>query len=120
MVPKRLKEARKSVGMSQEKLSRLVGIKGVNPRSRLSSYEQGRSEPPFELMVKMAKVLGVPEYYFYTIDDAVAREMLGLNCYRMDPQSNPYYYLMSDNRKLREQRDEAIRLLGLVNDCLKG
>lgn len=73
MVPKRLKEARKAVGLSQEKLSELIGIEGVSTRSRLSSYEIGRTEPPFSLVEKIADVLGYPEYYFYTVNDVTAK-----------------------------------------------
>ena len=77
MIPKRLKDARIAAGLSQEQLAQLVGVdEGVNCRSRLSSYEVGRTEPPFSFVVKLAKVLNCPEYYFYTIDDAVAKQQL--------------------------------------------
>jgi transcriptional regulator with XRE-family HTH domain len=64
MIPKRLKDARISNGYTQEQLAELVGIQGANSSSRLSSYEVGRTEPPFSLVVKIANLLDYPEYYF--------------------------------------------------------
>ncbi len=58
MVPKRLKEARMEAGLSQEKLSQLLGVaEGINTRSRFSSYEVGRTEPPFKLVKKSQNFL---------------------------------------------------------------
>ncbi|EFT4045062.1 helix-turn-helix transcriptional regulator, partial [Salmonella enterica] len=56
MVPKRLKEAREAAGLSQEKLSELVGVEGINPRSRMSNYEAGRFAPSFEFVCRVADV----------------------------------------------------------------
>lgn len=54
MVPKRLKEARMEAGLAQAKLSQLLSVEeGVNTRSRFSSYEVGRTEPPFSLVKKL-------------------------------------------------------------------
>ena len=64
MVPKRLKEAREAAGLSQEKLSELIGVEGVNTRSRLSNYEVGRFTPPFDFILRVAKALDYPESYF--------------------------------------------------------
>ncbi|STR94727.1 Helix-turn-helix domain [Hafnia alvei] len=119
MVPKRLKEAREAAGLSQEKLSELVGIEGVNTRSRLSNYEVGRFSPPFDFILRVAKVLGYPEYYFYIVDDDVAENILEIHRNRMNPKDNPHYYILAENKKLREQRDEVQRLLRQLNDCIK-
>lgn len=119
MVPKRLKEAREAVGISQEKLSQLIGVEGINTRSRLSSYEVGRTEPPFNLIVKIAKVLDYPESYFYTIDDDFADNILQFHRNRMSPETNPYYSTLAEAQKLASQRDEARKLVKQLNDCLK-
>ena len=79
MVPKRLKEAREAAGLSQEKLSELVGVEGVNPRSRMSNYEAGRFAPPFEFVCRVADVLGYPEYYFYIVNDVTAKLLLRMH-----------------------------------------
>ncbi|SQA60587.1 transcriptional regulator, y4mF family [Raoultella planticola] len=76
MVPKRLKEARKAAGLSQEKLAQLVDIETVNSRSRISNYESGTFTPPFDFIVRVANVLDYPEGYFYTLDDDFALFML--------------------------------------------
>lgn len=119
MVPKRLKEARMNAGLSQEKLSELIGLEGLNMSSRLSSYEVGRTEPPYNLSVKIAKVLDYPEGYFYTLDDNFAEIILQIHRNRKDPSINPYYNSLVEAKKLSEQRDEAIQLVYQLNACLK-
>ncbi|HHX9043135.1 TPA: helix-turn-helix domain-containing protein [Yersinia enterocolitica] len=119
MVPKRLREAREAAGMSQEKLSQLIDIDGKNSRSRLSSYEVGRTEPPFSLVVKIARLLDYPEYYFYTVDDDMAKNMLEVHRNRVNPEENLQYYTLEENKKLRKQNEEARKLLKQLNECLK-
>lgn len=119
MVPKRLKEARELAGLSQEKLAQLVEIESVNSRSRISNYEAGRFTPPFDFILRVAKVLGYPEYYFYTVDDDVAKNILENHRKVMNCNDNPHYHILIENKKLREQRDEVQRLLSQLNDCMK-
>ena len=40
---------------------------------------QGKHTPDFEMMCKLAKILKVPESYFYTIDDEMAEILLVLS-----------------------------------------
>lgn len=128
MVPKRLKEARMAAGLSQEKLSELLGVEGVNTRSRLSSYEVGRTEPPFRLVQKIAEVLGYPEYYFYIADDVVAQVLLDAHRHKNklnlgsleDRVAHEYQRLIvqrSHANRLLEQLNHDVRML---SDCLKG
>ncbi|WP_411704859.1 helix-turn-helix domain-containing protein [Edaphovirga cremea] len=119
MVPKRLKEAREAAGLSQEKLSELIGVEGVNTRSRLSNYEVGRFTPPFYFVIRVAKALDYPEGYFYTIDDDFAENMLQFHRKRMSSETNPYYSTLAEAQKLASQRDEARKLVKQLNDCLK-
>ncbi|EIY6234435.1 helix-turn-helix transcriptional regulator [Salmonella enterica] len=116
MVPKRLKEARKAVGLSQEKLSELIGIEGVSTRSRLSSYEVGRTEPPFSLVQKIADVLGYPEYYFYTVNDVTAKILLEMHKKGHQPTNGS---IADDARKMAEQLDDARKLVTQLTECLK-
>ncbi|WP_210461803.1 helix-turn-helix transcriptional regulator [Pantoea ananatis] len=90
MVPKRLREARDDAGISQEKLADMLCLEGKNLRSRISSYEVGRTEPPFTLMVSVGKLLDYPESYFYTLDDALAKTLLSIHRNRNDKGFNPY------------------------------
>ena len=46
--------------------------------SRLSHYEKGTHKPSFELVCEFARVLNVPECYFYIIDDQFAEDVLKL------------------------------------------
>lgn len=78
MLPIRLKNARLSANLTQEKLGILSGIEEATARSRVSQYESGVHRPNFEMMCAFAKVLDVPECYFYTVDDQFAEAVLEL------------------------------------------
>ncbi|MCU1793938.1 helix-turn-helix domain-containing protein [Pectobacterium polaris] len=78
MIPIRLKSARLNVHLTQEKLGTLAGIEEETARSRVSQYENGIHRPTFEMMCAFAKVLNVPEGYFYTVDDKFAEMLLDL------------------------------------------
>lgn len=79
MIPKRLKEARLRAKLTQEKLGVLAGLEEATAYSRLSHYEKGTHKPTFELVCEFARVLDVPECYFYVVDDAFAEAVL--QCY---------------------------------------
>ncbi|KHT24805.1 helix-turn-helix domain-containing protein [Pectobacterium brasiliense] len=79
MLVKRLKEARKRVGISQEKLGVMAGIDEASASARMNQYERGRHTPDFEMVCKFAKILNVPENYFYTLDDETAEILLKLH-----------------------------------------
>ncbi|WP_406626423.1 helix-turn-helix domain-containing protein [Pectobacterium cacticida] len=78
MLPTRLKVARLRAKMTQEKLGVLAGIEEATARSRVSQYESGTHRPTFEMMCAFARVLNVPESYFYTVDDGFAELILKL------------------------------------------
>ncbi|ENG5923628.1 helix-turn-helix transcriptional regulator [Serratia marcescens] len=79
MVPQRLKSARQRAGLTQEKLGVLVGIDEATARSRISQYESGTYTPTFTTMCALARVLDVPECYFYILDDAFSEKVLRLH-----------------------------------------
>ncbi len=79
MLIQRLKEARLRAGLSQEKLGLLAGIDEASASARMNQYEKGKHTPDFEMMCKFAKILKVPENYFYTIDDVMAEMLLDFN-----------------------------------------
>ncbi|EJX5188416.1 helix-turn-helix domain-containing protein [Salmonella enterica] len=99
MVPKRLRNARKSMGYTQEQLSELIGIDGLNSSSRLSSYEVGRAEPPFNLVVKIAQVLDYPECYFYTLDDQLAQTILDIHRNKSNAVTDHYIRVLAHVKK---------------------
>ncbi|CPR14245.1 helix-turn-helix transcriptional regulator [Brenneria sp. g21c3] len=78
MIPKRLKAARLRANFTQEKLGVLAGIEEATAYSRLSHYENGTHKPTFELACEFARVLNVPECYFYIVDDEFAEDVLNL------------------------------------------
>lgn len=78
MLPVRLKISRLRANLTQEKLGVLAGIEEATARSRISQYESGIHRPTFEMMCAFARVLNVPECYFYTVDDDFAEAVLDL------------------------------------------
>lgn len=87
MIIKRLKEARLRSGFSQEKLGVLAGIDEASASARMNQYERGRHTPDFEMVCKLAKILNVPENYFYTIDDVMAEMVLKFNKLNIDAKT---------------------------------
>ncbi|MGP2836354.1 helix-turn-helix transcriptional regulator [Serratia nevei] len=81
MVPQRLKEARRRAGLTQEKLGVLAGIDESTAGSRISQYESGTYSPAFTTMCALARVLNVPECYFYILDDNFAEKVMKLYNY---------------------------------------
>ncbi|HFI5337011.1 TPA: helix-turn-helix transcriptional regulator [Serratia liquefaciens] len=79
MVPQRLKSARQRAGLTQEKLGVLAGIDEATARSRISQYENGTYTPTFTTMCALARVLDVPECYFYILDDVFSEKVLRLH-----------------------------------------
>jgi transcriptional regulator with XRE-family HTH domain len=65
----RMKEARKQAKLSQERLGILAGIDEMSSSARMNQYERGKHEPDFSMVERIAKVLNVPESYFYAKDD---------------------------------------------------
>ncbi|HCG4826483.1 TPA: helix-turn-helix transcriptional regulator [Salmonella enterica subsp. enterica serovar Typhi str. AG3] len=115
MVPKRLKEARESAGLSQEKLAQLVDLESVNSRSKISNYEAGRFAPSFEFVCRVADVLGYPEYYFYTVNDVTAQMLLKLHRDELPLQES----IVGEAQKMTEQLDDARKLVAQLTECLK-
>lgn len=107
MVPKRLKDARKSAGLSQEKLLQLTYVDTVSDKSQVSNYESGKYAPPYEFIVQVAKALDYPETYFYALDDVYAETLLQMHRNKTDPAFNPY---IIEVQELKKQLDEAKRM----------
>jgi len=57
----------------------LAGIDEASASARMNQYERGKHTPDFEMMCKLAKILKVPENYFYTTDDVMAEMILIYN-----------------------------------------
>ena len=72
----RLKEARQRAGLSQEQLGLQIGLEPESASTRMNRYELGKRAPAFELMERIAAVLGVPAAYFYAVEDDEAELLL--------------------------------------------
>ena len=53
--PNKLKEARKSCGMTQDEIAKELGI----PRGNIANYETGRREPDLETIARLADYYNV-------------------------------------------------------------
>lgn len=73
MICERLKAARLSAGLSQEKLGKLAGIDPTSASARMNQYERGKHAPDYRLMCKVAEILQMPVSWFYTEDEDLAR-----------------------------------------------
>ena len=69
---KRLMEARKAAGLSQERLGILANIDPVSASARMNQYEKGKHVPNILVVRQIAAALNVPEAYFYASDDEAA------------------------------------------------
>lgn len=69
---RRLREARLRAGIAQDRLGVMIGLDEGCSSARMSRYESGVHEPPFQLVKLIAKVLGVSTAYFYCDDDRLA------------------------------------------------
>ncbi|SHE46531.1 Transcriptional regulator, contains XRE-family HTH domain [Lampropedia hyalina DSM 16112] len=76
LLAKRLKEARKGAGLSQEKLGVLAGIDEMSASARMNQYERGKHSPDFGTVRRIAAVLNVPTAYFYAETDDLADLLL--------------------------------------------
>jgi len=75
-IPKRLREARNKVGVSQKALGIAAGMDEFTASPRMNQYEKGTHNPPYATLEKIAKILNVPLPYFYAEDDDIAQLLL--------------------------------------------
>ena len=69
LVARRLREARRLSGLSQERLGVLAGIDEMSASARMNQYERGKHVPDFGTLSRIAAVLKVPGSYFYAVDN---------------------------------------------------
>lgn len=74
----RLRAARERANLPQDKLGVLIGLDEGCSSARISRYETGIHQPPFEVAEKLAGSLGVPVAFFYCTDDQIAELLLNL------------------------------------------
>ncbi len=69
---RRLRQVRQRRDLAQDRLGVLAGLEESSSSARMSRYESGIHEPPFQFVGALAKVLGVSAAYFYCADDRLA------------------------------------------------
>lgn len=72
---RRLREARESLGIAQDKLGVMIGLDEGCASARMSRYESGIHEPPHATAQKIAEALNVPLAYLHCVDDELAELM---------------------------------------------
>lgn len=81
---KRLKEARKIRGFSQERLGIDAGIEPASASARMNQYEKGVHQPGESIVQQIAAVLNLPAAYFYCEDDEMAHLLQCFHCLKKD------------------------------------
>lgn len=84
VIGKRLKQARKKAGITQEKLGILAGIEEMSASARMNQYERGVHTPNYQMNERFADVLGVPVEYLYAKDDITAELLLAFHSLNSD------------------------------------
>jgi len=75
---RRMREARNRLDMPQDRVGVLIGLDEGCSSARISRYETGVHEPPFEVAKRIAQALAVPVAYLYCEDDWMADMILRL------------------------------------------
>jgi transcriptional regulator with XRE-family HTH domain len=73
---RRLRHVRELQEMAQDRLGVAIGIDEAAASARISRYETGTHEPPYNTVQHIARVLGVQVAYFYADDDDLAELIL--------------------------------------------
>lgn len=76
IVGRRLRERREALGLAQEKVGVAIGLDESSARARISRYELGVHEPPYETVKLLAEVLQASAPYFYCEQDDIAKLLL--------------------------------------------
>lgn len=72
----RLRTARLRAGLAQDRLGVMIGLDEGCSSARISRYETGTHEPPFETARNLASALNVPVAYFYCVEEGLAEIIL--------------------------------------------
>lgn len=81
---RRLKEARKARGISQERLGIDAGIEPASASARMNQYEKGVHQPGEGIVQQIAMVLDLPVAYFYCANDDEAHLLQCFHCLKQD------------------------------------
>lgn len=68
----RLRQLRQRRKLAQDELGVMAGLEESSSSARMSRYESGVHEPPFQFVEVLARVLNVSPAYFFCPDDRLA------------------------------------------------
>jgi transcriptional regulator with XRE-family HTH domain len=94
---KRLRHIREIRQMAQDRLGVAIGIDEGAASARMSRYESGTHEPPYNTAQLIAEALKVQVAYFYTDDDDLAELIL---CWKFLAPSERHCLLAIAQQKL--------------------
>ncbi|MCW7550675.1 helix-turn-helix domain-containing protein [Photorhabdus sp. APURE] len=115
MKPKRLVAARKGRNLSQQALGKALGvIDSEQARKKIGRYETGAVTPTYETACQIAKILNVPECYFYIDDDLFAIQVLTL--YENNFSSDPIIKLKEKNQEYKQALKDIKRTINSLED----
>ena len=72
----RLRQARQRRKWAQDELGVMAGLEESSSSARISRYESGIHEPPFQFVESLARVMDISPAYFYCPDDRLAELIL--------------------------------------------
>ncbi|KMK87226.1 hypothetical protein KCQ_05436 [Pectobacterium atrosepticum ICMP 1526] len=98
MIGKRLKEARKTAGLTQEELAERVNL---DSSASISHYENDIHSPSYSIICQIAEELDMPECWFYCRNEALAISIM--ESYR-------------ENKEFQLIPEEVILLQEVMND----
>ncbi len=92
LLGKRIKQIRKNAGLTQEKLSELIGIE----TGSLSTIESGRSFPSLVTLEKISQILNVEMKAFFDYDTSITikdmKKIIVKNIDKIKENQIPYIY----------------------------
>lgn len=71
-LPKRLKEVREALGLSQKQLGIKAGIDEFSASARMNQYETGKHTPDYLTLKNISTALNLTPSYFYAEEDLLA------------------------------------------------
>ena len=93
-----LKQARQSLGLSQQTLARMLGVRA----SHVGYLEQGRRRPSLKLLKSLADTLGVDKERLFLLSHPEAKDLIDDNASkrRSSGKRNAYQELVADKAAL--------------------
>lgn len=112
MIGRRLKQARKAAGLTQDDLAELADMDSA--ASSISHYENETHSPPFPLVCQFAEALDIPECWFYCRDDKLAQLIIDNHQknkeFRLDPE---------EILELRDMGHHFEKMTSIVSEMLR-